>query len=181
MTADVREQKSNAAISILTSLPAVNDAAHLFTYVHFRSEVQTMELIRQLIAVGKTVSVPVTLAAESRIIAVRITDPDNQLTAGYYGIPEPTPARLATATIDPATLDTVLVPGSVFDPLGGRLGYGGGFYDRFLSNNAPQAIRIGLAFARQMVDRVPMEPHDQYMDIVVTEKQLYNCRRNHNA
>jgi len=181
MTADVREHKSTDVISMLTSLPAVHDAAHLFIYVHFRSEVQTMGLIRQLIAEGKTISVPVTLAAESRIIAVRITDPDSQLIPGYYDILEPTPEQIFRATIDPTTLDSVLVPGSVFDPLGGRLGYGGGFYDRFLSESAPQAWQIGLAYALQIVEQVPMESHDQYMDQLVTEQQIFDCRRNRNA
>ena len=79
--------------------------------------------------------------------------------------------------MDPATIDTVLIPGSVFDPSGGRLGYGGGFYDRFLTEAAPRAIRLGVAFELQLVDQVPMEPHDQYMDILVTEQQIYDCRR----
>ena len=170
-----------AVLALLNRQPWITDAEHLFVYVHFRSEVQTMALIKQLLADGKNVSVPVTLPEESRITAVQLTDPDSQLVPGYYGILEPTPARIAEAAVNPATLDTVLVPGSVFDPLGGRLGYGGGFYDRFLSRDAPRAIRVGLAFEKQRVSRVPMEPHDQYMDLLVTEQQIYDCRRNRNA
>ncbi|MCW5213519.1 hypothetical protein VU04_11495, partial [Desulfobulbus sp. TB] len=64
-----------------------------------------------------------------------------------------------------------------FDPLGGRLGYGGGYYDRFLTQDAPQAQRIGLAYTQQMVEQVPMEPHDQYMDMIITEEQVYQCRK----
>lgn len=176
-----RQEKSRAVHNLLNSQSWISDVNHLFVYVHFRSEVETMALIRQLIVDGKTVSVPVTLAAESRLLAVRLTDPDSQLTVGYYGILEPTPDRIAAAAINPATLDAVLVPGSVFDQLGGRLGYGGGFYDRFLIHDAPQALRIGLAFARQIVDRVPMEPHDQYMDKIITEQQIIDCQRNLNA
>ncbi len=176
-----RQEMSRAVRKLLNSRSGIPDAQQLCIYVHFRSEVETMALIRQLIADGKTVSVPVTLAEESRIIAVRLTDPDSQLTVGYYGILEPTPTRIAAAAVDPATLDTVLVPGSVFDQLGGRLGYGGGFYDRFLTHDAPQALRIGLAFARQIVPRVPMEPHDQYMDKIISEQQIIDCQRNRNA
>jgi 5-formyltetrahydrofolate cyclo-ligase len=159
----------------------VNGAEHLFIYVNFRSEVKTMNLIIQLIAAGKTISVPLTLLEKGRIEAIRLTDPDSQLIPGCYGILEPSPALRTAAVIDPATLDTVLVPGSVFDPQGGRLGYGGGFYDRFLTESAPQAYRMGLAFNQQMVNGVPMEPHDQYMDSVLTEQQHYDCRRNRNA
>ncbi|MCW5208768.1 hypothetical protein VU10_00855 [Desulfobulbus sp. US1] len=62
-------------------------------------------------------------------------------------------------------------------PLGGRLGYGGGYYDRFLTQDAPQARRIGLAYALQMVEQVPMEAHDQYMDMIITEQQAYACKK----
>jgi 5-formyltetrahydrofolate cyclo-ligase len=112
------------------------------------------------------------------LLAVPITDPARQLQPGCYGILEPTSAQVV---IEPARLDLALVPGSVFDRCGARLGYGGGFYDRFLSQDAPQALRIGLSFEIQLVDQVPTEVHDQFMDILVTEEQLYDCRRIHYA
>lgn len=177
ITLELRQQKSKYLHDLLTTHWVIKDATHLFIYVHFRSEVQTMNLIRQLIAAGKTVSVPVTLPAKSRLLAVQLTNPETQLEAGCYGIAEPTPSRITEATVDPATIDTALIPGSVFDPFGGRLGYGGGYYDRFLTEDAPRAMRVGVAFEQQLVDRVPMEPHDQYMDILVTEKQIYDCKR----
>lgn len=177
MEQGLREEMSCRIIASLLSHPVITDADHLFIYVNFRSEVQTIDLIEQLIAAGKTISVPVTLLEESRLLAVQLTDPEIQLAPGCYGIPEPTEARTAEATVDPAAIDTVLIPGSVFDPSGGRLGYGGGFYDRFLTEAAPMAIRVGVAFELQLVDRVVMEPHDQYMDILVTEQQIYDCRR----
>ena len=177
MAPELRQQKSGQLLNLLTSHSVMTVATHLFIYVHFRSEVQTINLIRQRIASGKVVSVPVTLLAKSRLLAVQLTNPEIQLEAGCYGIPEPTPSRIAEATVDPATIDVVIIPGSVFDQSGGRLGYGGGFYDRFLSEAAPRATRVGVAFELQLVDQVPMEPHDQYMDILVTEQQIYDCRR----
>ncbi len=172
-----RELKSGLITGQLAELPAVTGADHLFIYINFSSEVVTIDLVQQLIAAGKTVSVPVTLLDESRLLAVQLTDPSSQLAPGCYGIPEPTREQVAQATVDPASIDTVLVPGSVFDRAGGRLGYGGGFYDRFLVESAPRATRVALAFAEQLVDRVPMQPHDQYMDLLVTDKQVYDCRR----
>jgi len=177
----LRKEKSRRICALLKAHPVVTDAAHLFVYVDFRSEVETMDLINQLIAAGKTISVPVTLLEESRLKAVRLTNPDTQLIPGCYDIPEPTPDQIAIATVDPATIDTVLIPGSVFDTGGGRLGYGGGYYDRFLTESAPQATRVGVAFELQLVDQVPMEPHDQYMDVLVTEQQIYDCGRNRHA
>ncbi|MCI5223238.1 MAG: 5-formyltetrahydrofolate cyclo-ligase [Candidatus Electrothrix sp. AR4] len=175
-----RTQRRECSRRIRTKLaetPLVSDAKHLFVYVHFRSEVETIKLINQLLSEGKTVSVPVTLLGVSRLLAVQLTDPAAQLESGAFGILEPTKERIAQATIDPTTIDIVLVPGSVFDQAGGRLGYGGGFYDRFFVQSAPQAARIGLAYELQMVEQVPMQFHDQYMDMVVTEEKAYNCRR----
>lgn len=74
----------------------------------------------------------------------------------------------AAASIDPASLELVLVPGLAFDRHGGRLGRGGGFYDRFLS--CTPALRVGLCPHRRLVERVPTEPHDARMDAVLTER-----------
>ncbi len=171
-----RQKKSQEIQAQLLRQPFINKASHLFIYVHFRSEVETLALIEHCLAQGKKVSVPVTLRKESRLLAVQITDPGCQLVPGCFGIPEPTKEQIARAMIDPADIDAVVVPGSVFDALGGRLGYGGGYYDRFLPQEAPQARRIGLAYALQIVKQVPMEPHDQYMDMIITEEKIYQCR-----
>lgn len=170
-----RAEKSGAAAALVMGLPQVAGARVVMAYMHFRSEVETAGLIARLLALGKTVAVPCTLAKESRLLAVRITDPERQAVPGYCGIPEPSPELLETAKIDPQTIEAVIVPGSVFDRQGGRMGYGGGFYDRFLRNEAPQAVRIGLAFELQVVDRAPLAPHDQVMDFVVTENKVYDC------
>ncbi|CAK8721451.1 5-formyltetrahydrofolate cyclo-ligase [Candidatus Electronema halotolerans] len=166
---------------LLLDCPAAAAAEHFFLYVHFRSEVETLSLLTKLLAAGRTVSVPLTLRREGRLLAVRITDPASQLRPGCFGILEPSQQQTAQAMINPGEIDIALVPGSVFDRRGGRLGYGGGFYDRFLSQDAPQALRVGLAFAMQLTDRVPLKPHDQLMDMLVTEEQLYECRRNRHA
>jgi 5-formyltetrahydrofolate cyclo-ligase len=72
-------------------------------------------------------------------------------------------------------IDFALVPGLGFDRRGGRLGYGGGFYDRLLAGL--RAFRVAAAFSVQMIDAVPMAPHDQYVDLVVTESGLIRPRR----
>jgi len=170
-------EKSASVIFRLTALPVLQSAGLVFTYVHFRSEVRTLQLIRLLLSTGKKVAVPSTVREESRLLAVQITDPRQQLEPGYCGIPEPLPHQVQKMVCSPADIDVVLVPGSVFDPSGGRMGYGGGFYDRFLSKEAPRATRIGLAYELQLVERVPLEEHDQCMDFLVTENHLYDCRR----
>jgi 5-formyltetrahydrofolate cyclo-ligase len=176
-----RVAKSTRICRKLLDLDRVRRAATIFTYMDFRSEVQTREIISGCLADGKTVMVPLTLHTEQRLLAVQITDPHADISPGYCGIPEPAKELLHTSVCDPATIDVVFVPGSVFDCSGGRLGYGGGYYDRFLSQESPKAFRVGLAFEMQLVDRVPVQPHDQFMDMVITEEKIYDCRRIRNA
>jgi 5-formyltetrahydrofolate cyclo-ligase len=176
-----RAEKSLGISSRVMAIPEIKGAATILVYMHFRSEVQTTELINRILAAGKDLAIPRTLPATLQLAAVRITDLDTQIAPGYCGIPEPLPVLAQQASCDPQIIDAVVVPGSVFDRFGGRLGYGGGFYDRFLTTAAPGAARVGLAFELQMVDKVPVEPHDQFMDFVVTEENLYDCRRNRHA
>ena len=77
--------------------------------------------------------------------------------------------RVVPGDVDPATLDVVVVPGLGFTTGGRRLGQGGGHYDRFLSRLRPGCLTIGAAFAEQVVDDLPVEPHDAAVDVVVTD------------
>ena len=161
----------------LLDLPLLDNCASLLIYVAFRSEVQTLPIITSLLEAGKNVAVPLTLVREKRLLGITIRDPEKDLCPGYCGIPEPETSLIPDNTIDPADLDLVIVPGSVFDRQGGRLGYGGGYYDRFLALEAPRATRIALAYQLQMVDKIDLEPHDQTMDMIITENKIYTCRR----
>lgn len=172
-----RSRKSEQIFSHLIEVPEVIGARILFLYVHFRSEVRTSALISFFLEQEKTVCVPLTVVDPPSLLVVRITDPRLQLAPGYCSIPEPVAEWTAFNRVDPKTIDIVFVPGSAFDLQGGRLGYGGGFYDRFLAIDSPQAIRIGLAYEEQFVDQLPLQPHDQRMDMVVTEEGVHRCRR----
>mgnify|MGYP003590435843 FL=1 len=109
--------------------------------------------------------------------AVRITNPNQDLIPGYKGIPEPDPQLAHARSLPANSLEVVIIPGAVFDRRGYRLGYGGGYYDRFLALEAPQALRIGLAFDLQLVEHLPNEIHDIPMDILVTERQSLSWPR----
>jgi len=156
------------------SLSEVRQWSTLFIYVNFRSEVETVELITHCLGQGKRVAVPLVEASTHSMLPLFIKDPGNDLVPGYYGIPEPDPKMCSLAEAE--RIDVAVIPGSVFDINGGRLGYGGGYYDRFLLNDAPQAKRIGFAFELQVVEQVPMLAHDQPLDILVTEKRIVKIR-----
>lgn len=176
-----REEKSISISSRVMGIPEVTVAQIILVYMHFRSEVQTSEIIRQMFAANQIVTIPYTRPNTSQLVAVKVTNLDHQVAPGYWGIPEPKSEFVENSSCDPGTIDLVIIPGSVFDKFGGRLGYGGGYYDRLLTNEAPEAVRVGIAFELQLVDRVPIEPHDQFMDFVVTEENLYDCRSNRHA
>jgi 5-formyltetrahydrofolate cyclo-ligase len=77
--------------------------------------------------------------------------------------------RVMPGDVDPAVLDVVVVPGLAFTADGRRLGQGGGHYDRFLRRLRPGCVTVGAAFAEQLVDDLPTEPHDVRLDLVVTD------------
>ena len=166
----LRADKSRLIRENILQIDRVRQAKHVMLYVNFRSEVETFALFAFFRQHNILTSAPLTLVKDHRLTACLITDPAQDLQPGYCRIPEPDPHR--TTLVDPAEIDVVLVPGSVFDMHGGRLGYGGGYYDRFLAQDAPQALRVGLAFAMQVVDRVPVLDHDVKLHYLVTEKEI---------
>jgi 5-formyltetrahydrofolate cyclo-ligase len=153
-------------------LDEVQSSETLFVYVAFRSEVETAPLIKELLRRGKKVAVPVTLVAKKRLLPVLIHDMEKDLVPGYCSIPEPRRELRKSNVIDGSKIDIIFLPGSVFDEQGGRMGYGGGYYDRFMADEAPLARRIGLAFEMQVVDALSLQPHDVPLDLIVTEKRL---------
>lgn len=163
--------KSRAIHDMLRNLEQLQRSHTIFAYVSFRSEVDTTGLIDELLSSGKKVAVPVTRIKEKRLDVISITSRDKDLVPGYCRIPEPRRELWQTAMVAEEEIEIILLPGSVFDHRGGRFGYGGGYYDRFLERN-PRALRIGLAFDLQVVEQAPLAAHDQLLDLVVTESRV---------
>ena len=164
-----RAQSSQAIASRIVATPAFVDAKRVLVTLPFRSEWDSTLIVRHALASGKLVAAP-RVDAPARILrAYRIDDPERDIETGYRGIPEP---RASCAEVSLADIDWVLVPGVAFDAGGGRLGYGGGYYDRLLPLVATSAPRIAGAFDMQIVDAVPTAPHDVRVDAVVTEQRM---------
>ncbi|MCF8056087.1 MAG: 5-formyltetrahydrofolate cyclo-ligase [Desulfocapsa sp.] len=172
-----QQKKSKLIMERITKLAQFQSAATIFTYVAFRSEVATRPLIDFMLERGKRVVVPVTLVKERDLLPISISDPEQELAPGYCSIPEPIAAIRESQLVSPDTIDLVLLPGSVFDERGGRMGYGGGYYDRFVSLKAPQAMRIGLAYELQVVRRAPLQEHDELLDMILTENRSVTGER----
>lgn len=173
-----RDAGSEQIFNTFVSLPLFQEKHIFFIYCHYRSEVRTIPLLARCLMMGKTVSVPLSQPQQAQMEAVVITDSIRDLSPGYLGIPEP---LVRDRMLLPASIEVAIIPGVVFDRYGHRLGYGMGFYDRFLALAAPQAIRIGLAFSCQLVDRIPAQPHDVPMDMVLTEQEVLSWPRSSRA
>ncbi|HUK77572.1 MAG TPA: 5-formyltetrahydrofolate cyclo-ligase [Thermoleophilia bacterium] len=174
MAGEERRAAGAALFARLTAVPAVAEASAVLCFASFRTEVDTAPFISWCLERGVTVALP-RIVGPHHMEAFGVADLRRDLTPGRFGIPEPRPGL---ALVEPATFDVVIVPGSAFDRDGGRMGYGGGFYDTFLARMRAGARRIGICFDLQVVDRVPVEPHDLCVDLVVTETRTIEtaCR-----
>ncbi len=170
---ETREAMSKRVADNLWSVPEFAAANTVLFFISFRSEVDTMPMIKRALEENKAVCVPCTEIDGRSMTACRITDLDGDLQTGNYDILEPKPECMRP--VPPEELDVVLMPGVAFDLTGGRLGYGGGYYDRFLEKCDPRCRLIAVAFEIQIVDHVPCADHDTHIHKIVTEERVIDC------
>ena len=166
------EQKSAVIAAYACALLAFCVRPTVMVYMALPQEVQTTRIIVQARVWQKRIAVPVVQG--DSLAAVELPDDPAQLRRGRFGILEP----LATqAAVPPEEIGYVMVPGVAFDYRGGRLGFGKGYYDRFLSRLPATTYRGGLAFGIQVVPCVPQASHDVCMHGIVTEQGFIPCMR----
>lgn len=176
--AEVR-QKSALILKQLMALEEYRRAAILMVYLDFRNEVRTGKFIRQSIEQGKKVAVPVTDLSSKRLVPSLLINYPEDLAPGTWGILEPAPGCLRP--LKPDEIDLVLVPGVAFDEKGNRLGYGGGFYDRFLPQTRVDTFYVAPAFELQIRPQVHPSPHDCPVHCLVTEERVIYVKRHKGA
>lgn len=163
---------ANAAITEAFLHSSVYQACKtLFIYISYSSEVDTNEIITRAISDGKTMLVPLTDQVNKKMDAIQITDFNTQLCKSCCGILEPNFA--SKEPYPPEKIDLIVVPGVAFDRRGYRIGYGGGYYDRYLCQS-PNAKTVGFAYEQSLTDEIPSESHDQKVDIILTESGEYH-------
>ena len=170
LTQTERQQKSAVIASHIVGMPVFLSSHTIMVYLALPQEVQTVSIIQAARRQGKRIVVPV--VEDDRLMAVELSQPTARLRRGAFGILEPEPPA---AVVRPEEIQYVAVPGVAFDRRGVRLGFGKGFYDRFLVQLPATTYRCGLAFCIQMVPCVPWLPHDIRMHGVVTEQGLIPC------
>ena len=156
------EQWSRIITQKVTELEVFDKAERILAYADYNHEVMTGYIVEEAWKRGKEVAVPKVSGKD--MVFYRLTD-FSQLEPGYYGIPEP--ARGEAVDWEKGLM---IMPGVAFDRDNHRVGYGGGFYDRFLEKH-PELDTVAVAFDFQILSQVPTEPTDLFPDIIVTEKE----------
>jgi 5-formyltetrahydrofolate cyclo-ligase len=165
---DERHRATAAITARLRSLPELLAVRTVLAYAATSDEVDVDPAVSEFRARGVRTLYPRVHGENLDLVPVRdLLD----LVDEYRGVREP-----RGAPADPTTVDAVLVPGVAFDLRGWRLGQGGGHYDRLLPRIG-DAMRIGVAFACQLVPQVPHDPHDASIDVLVTERSVYRFER----
>ncbi|MDP9296809.1 MAG: 5-formyltetrahydrofolate cyclo-ligase [Actinomycetota bacterium] len=158
-----RARSADRIVELLLALPEVRDGGTVSAYFAFGSEIPTVELLARLDGDRKRIALPLVRDGEMTMVSYR---PGDALTMSAYGAHEPT----GGAEIAPTEVDVFITPGLAFDRRGFRLGYGGGFYDRYLRRARPDALRFGVCYSAQLVDEVPSGLSDERVDRIVTEE-----------
>jgi 5-formyltetrahydrofolate cyclo-ligase len=169
LTLETRHAHTRAIAARFWALPDTAAARILLVSLSVGSEVATQSLVAEARRRGLRVAVPVTLAAERRLLAVEFPG-DERLEPGPFGIPQPRSDARVPVPAD--RLDLIVVPGAAFDARGNRLGWGAGYYDRLLAGRRSGVPVVALAFECQIVPAIPSEPHDVPMDVIVTEQRV---------
>ena len=162
------EAMSRTITDKVTALPAFKNADRILVYADYNHEVVTEYLIKEAWKAGKEVAVPKVVGKD--MVFYKLTD-FAQLEKGYFGIPEPAHGEIVQWE------DAMMImPGVAFDPQNHRVGYGGGFYDRFLEKH-PMIKRVAVAFEFQILPSVPTEPTDISPELIVTENTIYSLTK----
>ena len=164
LTSDEKEYLDNVIYEKVLNSSIYKKSKVVFIYVSFKKEVDTHRIIKDALKGGKIVAVPKVISKDKGMIAVNIKS-INELKKGYFGVYEPVKID---KIIEPTLIDLVIMPGVAFDKYGGRIGYGGSFYDRFLKAASEKPYKLALAYKFQIIDRVPLMEHDILFDGIIT-------------
>jgi 5-formyltetrahydrofolate cyclo-ligase len=165
LSQEQRRQKSARILKKILSLSVYCTSRTIMVYLDFQDEVETTEIAREILRTDKRLLIP--YCHKQDIIACEISDLTQDVYPGMLGIREPHPERLRS--VSPEEIDLALVPGVAFDYRGNRIGFGKGYYDRFLPKLREGTPVIGLAFACQLVEKIEAEEHDYKMSLLITE------------
>jgi len=164
-----RKVSSDKILNQVMKLEEFKNAKTIMTFVSFSSEVDTRGFIEKCWEIGKRVVTPLAKMKTKELEIYKINN-WSQLQPGVYGILEPIPDK--QRLVAPSEIDLVINPGVAFDINLNRMGYGGGFYDRFYHHLKKDCCRVAVGFDAQIVDKVPVDKYDIPVDMLITENRI---------
>ncbi len=174
--AEIEERSAEIARRVM-ALGGYQRARARLLFASFGSEVRTDRLIAHTVRSRARLVLPRVRGPEEALALHEVEDPATQLAPGWLGIPEPVAGNCPECTVN--EIDFILVPGVAFDRNGGRLGYGGGYFDYILNlrgDLVEDGAAVAVAFAEQIVDEVPREAWDVRVPLIVTENEVIDTR-----
>ncbi|WP_028974660.1 5-formyltetrahydrofolate cyclo-ligase [Spirochaeta cellobiosiphila] len=142
---------------------------HILLYLSFGKEIQTEQIRKRAWKENKTVWVPV---MNNKKIDFYLINPHSKLVTNNYGIREPFEQSIKYEGEESSLM---LVPGLAFSMKGERLGYGGGYYDKYFAEHSYPFTKIALVIDKLLCDTLPCEEHDHKVDLIITERQIVTC------
>ena len=160
---------SKSVLAQLESLEQWKRAEIVLAFLSMKDELDTAPILKKVLEQGKTLAVPRVVGPD--LVFYQIQDLEKDVAPGAFGILEPVPglSQMAVETIS-GHHSVALVPGLAFDRENFRLGRGKGFYDRFLASAGDSLYKIGIGYSFQLVEKVPREPHDKALDLIITSR-----------
>lgn len=165
------EKLSKEIMKNLIEIPSLKQSKVVMIYLSFKNEVDTNEIIDWCFEQGKEVVIPYCVVDTRRIIPCRLDPERKGLEKSKYGIWEPKKDSMIPVGVE--NIDTIVIPGVGFDKDCNRLGFGGGFYDRFLPRRRNNTTAIAICYENQIVEALPTDDYDIPMDMVVTNNNVF--------
>ena len=163
------EAMSRTITDKVTALPAFKNADRILVYADYNHEVVTEYLIKEAWKAGKEVAVPKVVGKD--MVFYKLTD-FARLEPGYFGIPEPVSGEIVNWS-----KALMIMPGVAFDRANHRVGYGGGFYDRYLEKMPEDCEKAILCRESLMCEQIPTEEHDERMDLVISQNGIIRIKK----
>lgn len=174
LTPSLRAHLSRQIVQQVCGLKTYQTARTVLGYLNFGSELHSEFWVQQALLDGKQVLLPRVNKASKHLELFTVSNLERDVAAGTWGIREPLLERCEHFDAL-GKLDFILLPGVAFDTRGGRLGYGGGFYDKLLASLPHRPTLVAGAFELQVITEIPQESTDHRIDWLVTENELISC------
>ncbi|MFA9397881.1 MAG: 5-formyltetrahydrofolate cyclo-ligase [Clostridiaceae bacterium] len=167
LTTETKKKWDTSIYNKLTTNIQFTNANTIFTYVNFNNEIDTLKIIDVALKSNKTLCVPKVNKIDKEISAYSINSTAD-LEKGYFGILEP---KNSCPLVSKENIDLILLPGLAFDINGNRIGYGGGFYDKYLEDLNENTYKIALSYEFQILESIPFDHFDKKANEIITNKK----------